>query len=525
LLYVRIVGAVLVLSLALVTFIGVRQAAAQDTQLFSHSVTIASDPPGAMIWKIEGRDLACTNTLTPGTVELAFHGDNDLQRLRVRRFGYTSVDLDVKSSDKAVRTVLNLSKYVTSSFLIDNNAPPEVKQFSAALKEEFEKTLLANPEAFRCAPFDLDSIRLTKNNETGAVELNVTLGLDRSFGGIALRQASHVFDAPDRRQKMGRIALDNGIAEVLARFHGVAAKFPEIKDIVVVGSYATTQARLGTEEILTPKLRPVMETGGRTEVIVDMKLTKQDVVKNQDAVETIVFVMPIAQIPDTMDKKAISDAVLSVGKIGLADMGDNLPGLLNARDRRGWTLLTRAVQAENVGEVKRLLAQGADVNIAGEHRAPLEIATDHENMEMVKLLLAHGANPKDDNALCWANSTEMAELLLAHEANVNARKEDGNTPLHMAAIRDNVPLAELLLAHGADVNAKNEDGNTPLHLAAYRGNVPLAELLLAHGADVNAKNYKDIHMRTPLCAATWSNQSKHVREMVRMLQRHGGKVH
>ena len=37
--------------------------------------------------------------------------------------------------------------------------------------------------------------------------------------------------------------------------------------------------------------------------------------KNQDAKTSIAFIMPAAQIPDTLDKKAISDAVLAVGKI------------------------------------------------------------------------------------------------------------------------------------------------------------------------------------------------------------------
>ena len=39
------------------------------------------------------------------------------------------------------------------------------------------------------------------------------------------------------------------------------------------------------------------------------------VVKNHDAMGAIAFVMPSAQIPDTLDKKAISDAVLASGKI------------------------------------------------------------------------------------------------------------------------------------------------------------------------------------------------------------------
>jgi hypothetical protein len=42
------------------------------------------------------------------------------------------------------------------------------------------------------------------------------------------------------------------------------------------------------------------------------------VVKDQEADGAITFVMPVAQIPDTMDKKAITEAVLAKGTIYLA---------------------------------------------------------------------------------------------------------------------------------------------------------------------------------------------------------------
>jgi ankyrin repeat protein len=42
-------------------------------------------------------------------------------------------------------------------------------------------------------------------------------------------------------------------------------------------------------------------------------------------------------------------------------------------------------------------------------------------------------------------------------------------------------VAELLLANKADVNATNNNGETPLHLAALKGNKEVAELLRQHG--------------------------------------------
>jgi hypothetical protein len=307
------------------------QASGQNTATQSHVVAVKSDPPGAMIWKKEGRDYVCTNTPTPGTVELAFHGDNDLQRLRVRRFGYSGLNLNVKSTDKEVGATLREPHY--KSFLLADDAAPDLKQLNEALKSEFEKTILPDQEAFRCAPFELDYTFLTKDKETGTVELNVALRLDRSFGGPAFRLASHSPNSQERHQKMGQVALENGMAEVLGRFHSLASKFPEVKTIFVRGSYSTTEAVLDTETIAptfysNTTQTPISRIGSdgmvhRTGTIYTTTQGwtgggENTVVKDQEADRAITFVMPAAQIPDTLDKKAISDAVLAKGTIYLA---------------------------------------------------------------------------------------------------------------------------------------------------------------------------------------------------------------
>jgi len=48
---------------------------------------------------------------------------------------------------------------------------------------------------------------------------------------------------------------------------------------------------------------------------------------------------------------------------------------------------------------------------------------------------------------------------------VNALGADRWTPLHRAAVNGNIDIVKLLLEHGADVNAKTNDGETPIDCA------------------------------------------------------------
>jgi hypothetical protein len=105
----------------------------------------------------------------------------------------------------------------------------------------------------------------------------------------------------------------------------------------------------------------------------------------------------------------------------------------------------------------------------------------------------------------------VAQALLDQHAPINARGLRDETPLHMAMYEAHHDLAELLLANQADINAQSASGETPLHVAARKGHHDLVVLLLTHNADVNAH---DRQGQTPLHAAAAAGHAEVVKVLL-----------
>jgi ankyrin repeat protein len=185
--------------------------------------------------------------------------------------------------------------------------------------------------------------------------------------------------------------------------------------------------------------------------------------------------------------------------------------------------------AETIAD--RLIAKGADVNMKDKAgKSPLYVASAQCQKAVAKLLINHGAEVNarcdtgdtplhavasvefdpfsvanlllakdafvdyrrssplkpvlevDDGGIEWVHGN-LAEFLIEKGADVNARNESGDTPLHKAASCGHGYLIEVLLSNGANMDAKNGDGNTPLHLAIEHEQSQVVELLHGHGAE------------------------------------------
>jgi ankyrin repeat protein len=142
--------------------------------------------------------------------------------------------------------------------------------------------------------------------------------------------------------------------------------------------------------------------------------------------------------------------------------------------------LYNAITYEDVSKAKAALAAGIDW--------PNDGKTDHQFSALHFAVVGHTSS----------NSVEILKLLLASKADVNARAEYRNTPLHFAAESGNTVALKLLIQHGADVNAQRRDRKTPLHIAAANGHIEGVKILIENKADVKAR---DLYKNTPLMCA------------------------
>lgn len=121
------------------------------------------------------------------------------------------------------------------------------------------------------------------------------------------------------------------------------------------------------------------------------------------------------------------------------------------------------------------------------------------NIVTIRQLLRLGADPNSAfidgqpalSAAAFAGHVDVVEELLRQkDAQVNARGDDGFTPLHAAAgsFYSNLEVLDLLLRAGGKISARNKWNAMPVHCAAQAGNLIILRRLLEVGSNVNAKN-------------------------------------
>jgi ankyrin repeat protein len=292
--------------------------------------------------------------------------------------------------------------------------------------------------------------------------------------------------------------------------------------------------------------------------------TVYDAVDQKDFKRLVELIKAGADVNESEEDTALSKAA----ELGRADMVRELLTAGADPNFGGiWVPLCSAVRGKNPEGVELLIGAKAEVDAQEEDGSTaLMLAACVGNLEMVKMLVAAGADPKlgdeeSETAIIsgrkWpeivdflkplsspediaylekeqkgtpvdaeeflkvAKTCEIPEIqkLLTRGAPVDVADKSDETALHYAAEAGNKELVQLLLQAGAAVDAKNNCKRTPLALAAGRGHGEVAKILIAAGADLESK---DGEGATPFLSSV--GRQREDRDMMRLLAQAGAKL-
>nr|WP_246198629.1 ankyrin repeat domain-containing protein [Wolbachia endosymbiont of Ctenocephalides felis wCfeJ] len=175
-------------------------------------------------------------------------------------------------------------------------------------------------------------------------------------------------------------------------------------------------------------------------------------------------------------------------------------------DKNGWTPLHYAARFGQPEVAKFLIEKGADINAKDKNGGtPSNIAIDQKYDDVVEYLQQTQLG-LDKQLLAAVQGGDFRKVkdLVNQGANVNAKGEDGETPLHFAVQEGNLDMVQFFLDKGADIEVKDRYEWTPLHFAASSDKFDVVKFLFDKNANIKAR---DIYGNMPLhVAARYSNK-------------------
>ncbi len=259
--------------------------------------------------------------------------------------------------------------------------------------------------------------------------------------------------------------------------------FPYEKDefLSYAGSSWAVMALLTALPKMTPEVHPVIESGETA----------------PSWARTALFGTPTeltALLDQGLDPNSKTDRGTTLLMMAATD-AEKVRLLLARGANASYGALTVAAASRGTAPaIKHLLHAGAPVNPPDGVRAkntPLLFASMNGDLENVKLLLAHGADPSA--ALAQAVTfgyPDIVRALISDGAPAKLTDGSGINLLHWAAIANRPDVIPALAEAGVSINAQDEAGFTPLMYAATIdfGDTASLRALLKAGADPKIRN-------------------------------------
>lgn len=331
-------------------------------------------------------------------------------------------------------------------------------------------------------------------------------------------------EAASARDEFGRGALshaaDAGAANAVTVLLSLGAD-PRSAD-----HYKTTALMLAAQRGNLPILHALLAAGGNVNQADEQRRTALFYAVRWQRLEAVQALLEAGASVGATDARGYSALDVSVARAANKG-GDKIGALLRERGAKqtitsvaheaaaghvdaahpgeryqGWSALALAVSRNDQSTAESLIKAGSDLNQLTPQHDPLwRVAIDAKSPEMLKLLLANGANPTGPDhskhtALVYcaaATDSGMLAVLLAAGVSAEAHASGEQPALLAAAEAQQLSNVRLLLEARAPVDGTDDLGRTALMLAAASDDEELAQLLLAHHASVTTRDNLQRH--------------------------------
>jgi len=159
-----------------------------------------------------------------------------------------------------------------------------------------------------------------------------------------------------------------------------------------------------------------------------------------------------------------------------------------------------AASTGNLEAVDIFLNNSVDINIKNfDNETPLFSAVDtgKSNLEMIKYLIKKGAKTDLKNNAGWTllhiavinNNLETLKYLVENNfIDIEAKDEDGYSPLFLAIENGLIDICNYLISKNANINTQDIYKSSALHLVIESENLEMIKYLIDKGIDINIKD-------------------------------------
>jgi ankyrin repeat protein len=197
---------------------------------------------------------------------------------------------------------------------------------------------------------------------------------------------------------------------------------------------------------------------------------------------------------------------------------------LESKDERGATPLIIGVEGHNTEIVKLLLEKGANISARDNYEGTaLTEASRSFDPEMLRAVLEGNPDIEDKNAALLQAAKSGPVAIQAVDAPSTAARQDepaARAPQELPWVKN----VRLLLDGGANIEARDEEGSTPLMQAAAFGQTETFKFLVERGAKINVRDKRGMSPLTAAACACAIATMNSTFDIVRLLLEKGANV-